>query len=120
MSASPQAHLLFNETRFERMACGDLSGFFELAEEYFQDVRLRMSEWPGLLEANEYRRLSEDFHRCKGGAALFGFERLYSLFGSLESESEIELESSILDRFVSEVEAAETAIVASRARAANA
>lgn len=120
MSTPQHSNLLFNEIRFERMACGDVPGFFELAEEYFTDVRKRMGEWPGLLAAREYRRLSEDFHRCKGGAALFGLERLYSLFGSVENESEVELVDSHLERFVSEIEAAETAVVARRAKSTDA
>ncbi len=119
MSTPLHSYLLFNEIRFERMACGDVPGFFELAEEYFADVRKRMGEWPDLLKAREFRRLSEDFHRCKGGAAMFGLERLYSLFGSVETESEVEIVDSHLERFASEVNAAETAVVASKAKSTN-
>lgn len=120
MSDSRHPNLLFNEIRFERMACGDLDGFFELAEEYLTDVRKRMHEWPRLLEAREFGRLSEDFHRCKGGAAMFGFERLYSIFGSVETEADAELVDGHLERFAGELDAAESAMFARKAKSANA
>lgn len=111
---------LFNEIRFQRMACGDVDGFHDLAQEYFNDVRERMSQWPSLLAQKEYRRLSEDFHRCKGGAAMFGLERLYSLFGSVESDSVVELGDSHLERFASELDAAQTAVSGCRGKSSDA
>ncbi len=106
---------IFNEIRFQRMACGDIPGFFELADEYFTDVRVHLSQWPAICEAKEFRRLSEEFHRCKGGAAMFGFERLFSLLGSWESDSGIERGDFDLERFESELEAAEKAVAGFRA-----
>lgn len=116
MSPLSPSILHFNEVRFERMACGDVPGFHELAAEYFSDVKQRMGFWPGLMRAKDFGKLCEDFHRCKGGAAMFGFERLYSLFGSVERDSEVELEEAHLERFASELDAAECAVTACRAK----
>lgn len=113
MNSSAQ---VFNEVRFDRMSCGDPTGFHELAEEYFQDVRTRLSQWDAMREAGEYRRLSEEFHRCKGGAAMFGFERLFHLLGSWETDSKIEKGDVNLERFAGELGEAEKAISALRER----
>ena len=104
----------FNQVRFQRMACGDVPGFFELADEFFTDVKVRLSQWPDMRQAGEFPRLLEEFHRCKGGAAMFGFERLFSLLGSWESDSGIGQGQFDLERFAEELEAAETAVTGFR------
>ncbi|WAC21448.1 Hpt domain-containing protein [Luteolibacter sp. SL250] len=114
-SFSADSNLVFNPTRFERMACGDLPGFFELAEEYFADVRVRLAGWPSLFSAGELPRLAEDFHRCKGGAAMFGLERMFSLLGMWEREPQIGQNPLDLERFVKELGAAEDAVAGFRA-----
>jgi HPt (histidine-containing phosphotransfer) domain-containing protein len=73
-----------NENHFKRMACADLPGFTELAREFFEDVRGHVAEWEALLAQRDVKRLREEFHRCKGGSALFGFERLVSIFADWE------------------------------------
>jgi HPt (histidine-containing phosphotransfer) domain-containing protein len=119
MNSPVEATPIFNETRFERMACGDIEGFHELADEFFEDVRSRLLKWPALYDSGEFRRLSEEFHRCKGGAAMFGFERLFSLLGNWETDSKIEQGEVDLKRFVSELEAAEFAVAAIRSEPSN-
>jgi hypothetical protein len=117
MTPSPSSDTcpILNVVRFERMACGDLPGFFELAEEYFEDVRLRLSGWPSLFAAGELPRLAEDFHRCKGGAAMFGLERMFTLLGVWEREPQVGQHPLDMERFVKELSAAEDAVAGFRA-----
>ncbi|MBX3739370.1 MAG: Hpt domain-containing protein [Akkermansiaceae bacterium] len=114
-STSADSSPILNVVRFERMACGDLPGFFELAEEYFADVRMRLAGWPSLFAAGELPRLAEDFHRCKGGAAMFGLERMFSLLGVWEREPQVGQDPLDLERFVKELGAAEDAVAGFRA-----
>lgn len=109
-STSFDSSPVLNVVRFERMACGDLPGFFELAGEYFADVRSRLAGWPSLFAAGELPRLSEEFHRCKGGAAMFGLERMFSLLGVWEREPQVGQDPLDLERFVKELGAAEEAV----------
>jgi len=106
---------IFNEVRFERMACGDLPGFVEMAEEFFADVRAKLVHWPSLRDAGDHARLFEEFHRCKGGAALFGLERLFSLLGALERDTNVGHVQVDLEGFESELAAAEEAVAGFRA-----
>lgn len=106
---------IFNGTRFQRMACGDLGGFCELADEYFADVHVRLENWHDFLAKDDMSRLAEEFHRCKGGAAMFGLERLYSLLGSWERDPKVGQNPVDLERFVAELRAAEDAVADFRA-----
>lgn len=81
-----------------------------MALEYFADVKTRLSSWAVLKETADFRRLSEEFHRSKGGAALFGFERLRALFGDWEEQSRIEMGEFDLDGLCRELEVAEAAV----------
>lgn len=101
---------IINEAHFQRMACGDVPGFIELAREFFADIRTRTPLWPELLEDGQAGRLREEFHRCKGGAAIFGFERLVKLLGSWEMEYGVENGAVNLDCLERELAAAEKAI----------
>lgn len=116
MRAPDSAPQIFNEIRFQRMSCGDLDSFHELADEYFIDVRTRMRQWPGMRQAREWRRLGEEFHRCKGGAAMFGFERIFALVGSWEVDSRIERGDVDLEQFAEELEAADRAVAEYRSK----
>ncbi len=116
LKMNSQLPQVFNEVRFDRMSCGDPSGFHELADEFFEDIRTRMAQWQAMADAGEYTRLGADFHRCKGGSAMFGFERLYQLFGAWEAESRLEIPAVNLERFSEEIAEAEKAIAGLRAR----
>jgi HPt (histidine-containing phosphotransfer) domain-containing protein len=65
-----------------------------------------------LLEAGNFAQLRDDLHRCKGGASLFGLERMVDLIGSCESPSVLEKQGFDLANFEKELTAAESAVVA--------
>jgi len=101
-----------NPANFLRMAHGDLAGLRELAFDFFNDTRRQMTGWGALLEAGNFAQLRDDLHRCKGGASLFGLERLVELIGSCESPSVLEKLGLDLANFEKELTAAESAVVA--------
>lgn len=94
------------------MAHGDLGGLRELAFDFFNDTRHQMTGWTALLEAGNYSQLRDDLHRCKGGASLFGLERLVSLIGSIESPQVLESRGFDIAVFEYELSTAESAVAA--------
>lgn len=101
-----------NATNFLKMAHGDLNGLRELAFDYFNDTRRQMTGWLALIEAGNFKQLRDDLHRCKGGASLFGLERIVAMIGSCESPSALEERGFDLAYFEKELTAAECAVVA--------
>ena len=101
-----------NPANFLRMAHGDLAGLRELAFDFFNDTRRQMTGWNALLESGNFSQLRDDLHRCKGGASLFGLERMVDLIGSCESPSVLEQQGFDLANFEKELTAAESAVVA--------
>ena len=101
-----------NLANFLKMAHGDLCGLRELAFDYFNDTRRQMTGWMALLEAGNFTQLRDDLHRCKGGASLFGLERLVALIGSCESPAVLEERGFDVACFENELSAAESALVA--------
>jgi len=99
-----------NPVSFVRMAHGDTVGWVEIAFEYFKETRSVMARWKRLVDAGDFERLREDLHRCKGGASLFGLERLVDLIGDLERASLLENRELELTVFESELTAAENAV----------
>ena len=93
-----------------KMAYGDLTAFRELARDFFADTRKIMNGWGLLLEHREYARLSEEIHRCKGGASLFGLERVVSTLSRLENPEMLAQNGFNLDHFASELDEAESAV----------
>ena len=71
-----------------------------------------MTGWMALLEAGNFKQLRDDLHRCKGGASLFGLERMVALIGSCESASVIEERGFDLSNFETELTEAERAVMA--------
>lgn len=94
------------------MAHGDLSGFRELAFDFFNDTRLHMTGWYALLEAGNVARFRDELHRCKGGASLFGMERLVSLITSWEIAPDAQTIQFDLDGFEKELSDAEADVLA--------
>lgn len=94
------------------MACADLAGFAELAGEFFADVRERADEWRALHASGDHKRLREEYHRTKGGAALFGFERLVVMLAGWEADSTVETSPEDLERLARELAEAEEAVAA--------
>jgi len=101
-----------NYANFLKMAHGDLSGLRELALDFFSDTRRQMAGWRDLLNAGNFSQLRDDLHRCKGGASLFGLERLVALTVSFENQSVAEQRHFDLARFEMELAEAERAVVA--------
>ena len=99
-----------NPVYFVKMAHGDLDGLKELAFDYFNDTRRLMTHWLSLLEARNFGGLREELHRCKGGASLFGLERIVALIGDCESPMSLETRGFDLASFEKELSAAETAV----------
>lgn len=99
-----------NEAYFLKMAYGDLTAFRELARDFFADTRKIMNGWGFLLEHREYARLCEEIHRCKGGASLFGLERVVSTLSRLENPESLAKNGFNLDHFASELDEAESAV----------
>jgi HPt (histidine-containing phosphotransfer) domain-containing protein len=101
-----------NETIFMKMAHGDMGGLKKLAFDYFNDTRRQMTGWLSLIESNNYGQLRDDLHRCKGGASLFGLERIVAVIGSCESAAVIEEKGFDVRTFEEELTAAEQAVLA--------
>ena len=101
-----------NAANFLKMAHGDLAGLRQLAFDYFNDTRRQMTGWLALIEAGNYSQLRDDLHRCKGGASLFGLERIVAMIGSVESPAALESSGFDIARFESELSAAESAVIA--------
>ena len=99
-----------NPESFRKMALGDTAGLMELAQEYFTETRRLMSGWASLVEAQNFNQLRDELHRCKGGASLFGLERLVSMLGECERPSHLESRGFDLAAFEQELHAAETAV----------
>lgn len=100
-----------NAVNFLKMAHGDISGLKQLAFDFFNDTRRQMTGWLALIESGNYSQLRDDLHRCKGGASLFGLERLVALIGSCESPAVLEQRGFDVVRFEKELTAAEHAVV---------
>jgi len=101
-----------NVANFHKMAHGDLDGLRQLAFDFFKDTRRQLAAWAGLLESGEFSELREHLHRCKGGASLFGLERLVAMIGNVESPAALEKRGFDLSVFESELSEAEKAVVA--------
>jgi len=101
-----------NPKDFRKMAYGDLAGFRELAFDFFNDTRLHMTGWLALLEAGNLARFRDELHRCKGGATLFGMERLVVLIASWEYAPDAKTIEFDLNGFEKELSDAETEVLA--------
>ncbi len=101
-----------NSANFLKMAHGDLSGLQVLAFDYFSDTRRLMSGWLTLIESGNFKQLRDELHRCKGGASLFGLERIVALIGSVESPAALEERGFDIASFEKELAVAESAVVA--------
>ncbi len=94
------------------MALDDLAGFKELAFEFFNDTRRNMTVWRALVERGDAVELRAHLHRCKGGASIFGFERLHNIIAQWETSPGPDPKHFDLDGFERELDAAEMAVLA--------
>ena len=99
-----------NPLYFRKMAHGDLAGLRELAFDYFNDTRRLMTGWLSMLETGNFVSQREELHRCKGGASLFGLERIVALIGDCESPMVLETRGFDVATFERELSAAENAV----------
>lgn len=100
-----------NRVNFTKMAHGDPAGLVEMAFDFFNETRRLMTGWSAMVETENFTMLRDDLHRCKGGASLFGLERLVSLLGEFESPSVLENRGFDLARFERELSAAEDEMI---------
>jgi hypothetical protein len=99
-----------NPANFNKMAHGDPAGLVELAFEYFNETRHLMTGWLVMTESGNHARLCEELHRCKGGASLFGLERLVDLLGKYERPAFLQENEFDIALFERELSAAEAAV----------
>ena len=99
-----------NTVNFLKMAHGDVAGLRDLAFDYFNDTRRLMTGWVAMIEDGNFGRLREELHRCKGGASLFGLERIVALIGNCESPAVLETRGFDIAAFEQELSAAENAV----------
>ena len=100
-----------NTANFMKMAHGDIDGLRDLAFDYFNDTRRLMTSWLSMVDAGDYTALREELHRCKGGASLFGLERIVAMIGECERPPTLERKGFDLALFERELSAAESAVV---------
>ena len=93
------------------MAHGDIRGLRDLAFEYFNDTRRLMTGWLAMIDADDFVGLRHELHRCKGGASLFGLERIVAMIGECERPMALERDGFDLELFERELTAAEDAVV---------
>ncbi len=94
-----------------KMAHGDVGGLRDLAFEYFNDTRRLMTVWLAMIDASDFGSLRAELHRCKGGASLFGLERLVAIIGESEKPMTLERNGFDLALFEQELTAAESAVM---------
>ena len=101
-----------NAVSFRKMAHGDVAELRELARDYFSDTRLQLAAWKALLESGNFNQMRANLHCCKGGAPIFGLERMIALITSLERDSALEDDEFDFAKFENELSAAENAVMA--------
>lgn len=87
------ARQVINEEVFTRMACGNIAEFKGMAEEFLADLRRLMPGWAVAREQGKWEEVQSEIHRCKGGASLFGMEKLRVMLASLEKCEEAEFDA---------------------------
>jgi HPt (histidine-containing phosphotransfer) domain-containing protein len=99
-----------NPVNFRKMALGDTAGLLELACDYFTETHRLMAGWAAMVEAGNFNQLRDELHRCKGGASLFGLERLVAFLGECERPTHLENLGFDIATFEKELRDAEQAV----------
>lgn len=102
---------VINSVNFLKMAHGDVHGLKDLAFEFFNDTRHLMTCWQSLIDTGKHERLREELHRCKGGASLFGLDRIVAIIQAAERPLVLETQGLDLVAFELELSAAESAVM---------
>ncbi len=66
-----------------------------------------MKGWRAMIAAGDYTCLRDELHRCKGGASLFGLERLVKMIADCEIPMALEVHGFDLDAFENEISRSE-------------
>jgi hypothetical protein len=98
--------------RFLKLAGKDPEGLVRMMNECVAETRRMAGMWPNLLQAGEERKVSEQLHMCKGGAAIFGFLRIIKMIGSLEKNPALASGGYDAQAFERELALVELAVVA--------
>lgn len=101
---------VMNTAHFVKMAHGDPPWLRDLAVHYFEETRRVIPAWMALLEARNFDGLREELHRCKGGASMFGFERIRAMMLAGEGAKVLETRGFDVAAFKHELTAAEKAL----------
>lgn len=104
--------LPMNLVHFTKMAYGDVPWLQGLAGDFFRETRALIPKWQVMIEERNFEDLRVELHRCKGGASLFGFERLVAMLAVYESSMDLESRSFSVPTFQLELAAAERAVAA--------
>ncbi|MEI8037249.1 MAG: Hpt domain-containing protein [Verrucomicrobiota bacterium] len=112
MAAMSDELVTMNLVHFVKMAYGDVPWLRSLACDFFRETRALIPQWLTLIEARNCEELRVELHRCKGGASLFGFERLVAMLGICESPMAVETGGFDVAAFERELAAAERALAA--------
>ena len=101
-----------NAKRSSNTQYGQLSqdGSRRFARDASFETWQQYSDWHSFIETGNFNHLRDDLHRCKGGASLFGLERIVALIGAYESPSVLEEKGFDLTVFEQELKAAESAV----------
>lgn len=110
MAAVNDESMPINSKNFVKMAHGDIDGFKELAFDFFNETRRQLTGWQALIDSKNTIQLSDELHRCKGGASLFGLERMVTIIAASETPAAIESNGFDIALFERELSAAEAAV----------
>ena len=108
----PAEPAVMNTAQFVKMAHGDVPWLQVLAADFFKEMQRLLPAWRTMFEGNNLNGLREELHRCKGGASIFGFERLVALLHACEQPMALETRGFDLGAFEHELAAAECALAA--------
>lgn len=101
---------VMNRAHFIKMAYGDIGWLRALGSEFFAEIRGLLPGWLARFEAGDFSGLREELHRSKGGASLFGVERLVAVMVAWEQPMVLETQGFDVAAFMHELEVAEQAV----------
>lgn len=99
-----------NMVHFVKMAYGDVPWLRGLASDFFRETRALIPQWQAMIESGRCDDLRVELHRCKGGASLFGFERLVAMLAICQNPLGLETHGFDVAAFELELVAAEKAV----------
>ena len=99
-----------NMAHFVKMAYGDVPWLRGLASDFFRETRSLTPRWQEMIGAGDFDALRVELHRAKGGASLFGFERLMAILTTSQNPLDLETHGFDMAAFELELVAAENAV----------